>query len=83
MDERPTPQQRPNHCFGIPVALIFLCNEKYATPAYMKILNRKRLAMLRSGLKRIGDFRMGLAALILGLPLPFVLLACLMRGCNG
>jgi hypothetical protein len=39
--------------------------------------------MLRNGLKRVGDLRWGLAAMILGLPLPFVLLACLFGGCRG
>ncbi len=38
--------------------------------------------MLRNGLKRLGSVRWGLAALILGLPLPFVLLAFLFGGCN-
>ncbi len=32
---------------------------------------------------RFGKIRYGLAALILGLPLPFVILAFLMPGCGG
>ncbi len=38
--------------------------------------------MLRTGLKRLGNLRWGLAALILGLPLPLVILACLFGGCG-
>jgi hypothetical protein len=38
--------------------------------------------MLKNGIKRLGNFRWGLATLILGLPLPFVLLAFLFGGCN-
>jgi hypothetical protein len=33
--------------------------------------------------ERKGDLRWGLAALILGLPLPLVILAFLCGGCNG
>jgi len=38
--------------------------------------------MLKSSLKRLGDLRWGLAALVLGLPLPVVLMAFLCGGCN-
>jgi hypothetical protein len=38
--------------------------------------------MLRNGLKRLGDLRWGLAALILGMPLPIVVLAFLCGGCG-
>jgi len=39
--------------------------------------------MLKGTLKRLGNVRWGLAALILGLPLPVVILAFLCGGCNG
>jgi hypothetical protein len=39
--------------------------------------------MLRSGLKRVGSMRWGLVALLLGLPLPIVILAFLMPGYNN
>ena len=39
--------------------------------------------MLRSDLKRVGSMRWGLVALLLGLPLPIVILAFLMPGCNN
>ena len=39
--------------------------------------------MLRSGINRLGTMRWGLAALLLGLPLPIVILAFLMGGCNN
>lgn len=39
--------------------------------------------MMYKAIKRVGDMRWGLAALILGLPLPFVVLACLFPGCGG
>jgi hypothetical protein len=38
--------------------------------------------MLRNAVKRLGTVRMGLAALILGLPLPVVILAFLCGGCG-
>lgn len=38
--------------------------------------------MLRNGIKRLAGVRWGLAALLLGLPLPFVLLAFLFGGCR-
>jgi len=38
--------------------------------------------MVRNGIKRVANLRWGLAALILGLPLPFVLLAFLFGGCT-
>jgi hypothetical protein len=38
--------------------------------------------MLRRAHERSGKFRWGLAALILGLPLPLVILAFLSPGCN-
>ena len=39
--------------------------------------------MLLKNIKRIGDLRWGLAAMIIGLPFPFVVLACLFGGCRG
>jgi hypothetical protein len=38
--------------------------------------------MLTNSIKRMGSARWGLAALILGLPLPFVILAFLFGGCR-
>jgi hypothetical protein len=38
--------------------------------------------MLRQGVKRAGRVSWGLAALLLGLPLPFVILAFLCGGCR-
>lgn len=38
--------------------------------------------MLKNRLKRLGNFRWGLGALIVGLPLPFVILAFLFGGCR-
>ena len=38
--------------------------------------------MLKNGIKRLGNIRWGLGALIMGLPLPFVLLAFLFGGCG-
>jgi len=38
--------------------------------------------MLRQGLERVGRVSFGLAALLLGLPLPVVILAFLCGGCN-
>ncbi len=38
--------------------------------------------MLRDGYKRVGRVSYGLAAMLLGLPLPFVILAFLCGGCN-
>jgi hypothetical protein len=39
--------------------------------------------MLRDGIKRFGGMRWGLAALLLGLPLPIVILAFLFGGCSN
>ena len=39
--------------------------------------------MLRNSVKRLANIRWGLAALILGLPLPLVILAFLFGGCGG
>jgi hypothetical protein len=41
-----------------------------------------RFFMLRRAYERTGGFRWGLAALILGLPLPIVILAFLSPGCR-
>ena len=38
--------------------------------------------MYRTKLKRIGKIAWGLAAMLVGLPLPFVLLAFLVGGCR-
>lgn len=38
--------------------------------------------MLRKGIRRVGGVRWGLVALLLGLPLPIIILAFLMPGCN-
>lgn len=38
--------------------------------------------MLHNSIRRAGKIRYGLAALLLGLPLPIVLLAFLFGGCN-
>jgi len=38
--------------------------------------------MISNGIKRVGNMRWGLAALLLGLPLPFVVIAFLFGGCN-
>jgi hypothetical protein len=38
--------------------------------------------MYRKSIKRLGDLRWGLIALLLGLPLPFVVLAFICGGCN-
>ena len=38
--------------------------------------------MLNATLKRAGKIRYGLAAMLLGLPLPIVLIAFLAYGCN-
>jgi hypothetical protein len=38
--------------------------------------------MRLSSIKRLGDARWGCAALLLGLPFPFVVLAFLFGGCN-
>ncbi len=38
--------------------------------------------MLRNAIRRAGDTRAGCIALMLGLPLPFVILAFLFGGCN-
>ena len=39
--------------------------------------------MMRNAIKRVGNMRWGCAAMLLGLPLPFVILAFLFGGCNG
>ncbi|CAN5548927.1 hypothetical protein BH10PLA2_BH10PLA2_07130 [soil metagenome] len=39
--------------------------------------------MLANGIKRLGNIRWGLAAMLLGLPLPFIILAFLFGGCSG
>ena len=39
--------------------------------------------MFKSIKKRLGSIRWGLAAILLSLPLPFVILAFLFGGCNG
>lgn len=38
--------------------------------------------MLRNAAQRTGKFTFGLAAILLGLPLPFIILAFLMPGCH-
>jgi len=38
--------------------------------------------MIRTSIKRLGDLRWGLAAMILGLPLPLVVIAFLCGGCH-
>ena len=38
--------------------------------------------MLQNHLKRLGNFTWGLGAMLLGLPLPFVILAFLFGGCR-
>jgi hypothetical protein len=38
--------------------------------------------MLNTNTERPGGIRMGLVALLLGLPIPFIILAFLMPGCN-
>lgn len=43
---------------------------------------RPEIAMLTSALRRTAKIRYGLAALILGLPLPIVLIAFLVGGCR-
>jgi hypothetical protein len=45
-------------------------------------LSKESPIMLQQRLKRIGDMRWGCAAWLLGLPLPFVILAFLFGGCN-
>jgi hypothetical protein len=42
----------------------------------------KGLTMLHNRLKRLGNLRWGLAAMLLGLPLPFVIIAFLFGGCR-
>jgi hypothetical protein len=46
-------------------------------------LPNKERQMLRNGIKRVGGMRWGLAALLLGLPLPIVLIAFLFGGCHN
>lgn len=38
--------------------------------------------MLTNWMKRLGGIRWGLAAMLLGLPLPFIILAFLFGGCS-
>jgi hypothetical protein len=38
--------------------------------------------MLRNAIKRLGNMRWGCAAMLLGLPLPLVILAFLFGGCH-
>ena len=42
---------------------------------------RERI-MLHERLKRLGNIRWGLGAMVLGLPLPFIILAFLFGGCR-
>ncbi len=44
--------------------------------------DRKELPMLYKHVKRLGNLRWGLGAMLLGLPLPFVILAFLFGGCR-
>ena len=39
--------------------------------------------MLKNAVKRMGNARWGFAAMLLGLPLPFIILAFLCGGCRG
>ena len=60
----------------------------FANSESRKLRNRHALIprnyiMLRNSIKRLGNLRWGLAALILGLPLPIVVLAFLCGGCGG
>jgi hypothetical protein len=48
----------------------------------VELLSKRKSAMLHKSLKRLGDARWGCAAWLLGLPLPFVILAFLFGGCN-
>lgn len=38
--------------------------------------------MMRHAIRRLGNMRWGCAAMLLGLPLPFVILAFLFGGCS-
>jgi len=38
--------------------------------------------MLKNGMGRLGNIRWGLAAMLLGLPLPIIILAFLFGGCG-
>lgn len=38
--------------------------------------------MLKKSIKRLGNLRWGLAAMILGLPMPLIIIAFLCGGCN-
>jgi len=38
--------------------------------------------VLKNGIRRLGNVRWGLAAMLLGLPLPLILLAFLFGGCG-
>ena len=39
--------------------------------------------MLKTTMKRVGDMKWGLIALLLGLPIPVVILAFMCGGCGG
>lgn len=41
------------------------------------------MRLLKNGFKRMGDLKWGLIALLLGLPLPIVILFFLCGGCGG
>jgi hypothetical protein len=47
-----------------------------------KIHERGAKMMVRESVKRLGRVSFGLAAMVLGLPLPFVILAFLCGGCD-
>jgi hypothetical protein len=62
---------------------MFLLNQEVTLwLASSKNVCRKDVIMLQNHLKRLGNFTWGLGALLLGLPLPFVLLAFLFGGCK-
>jgi hypothetical protein len=41
------------------------------------------MRLIKDGMKRLGDMKWGLIAMLLGLPLPVVILFFLCGGCNG
>jgi hypothetical protein len=41
------------------------------------------MKLLKSGMKRLGDVKWGLIAMLLGLPVPLVILFFLCGGCGG
>jgi hypothetical protein len=47
------------------------------------ILYLEGIPMLRKSIRRLGNIRWGCAAMLLGLPLPLVILAFLFGGCGG